>query len=100
MRDTKVRHEIVTLDEFKANFSKIVQEIGASDEPLVVTEGGRPVAILISPNAFQQLSELKDILESVAAGLADSDAGQVVNDGKVRRWLATWGTDPEGHEPE
>ena len=94
MRDINIPHGIVPLDEFKANASKILGEIGVSGEPLLITQNGRPAAILLSPAAFQQLRERQDFLEAAAAGPADSEAGRVDHD-KVRRWLETWGTDPE-----
>jgi prevent-host-death family protein len=100
MRDINVSDGIVPLGEFKANASKIIREIAVSDEPLVITQNGRPAAVLISPAAFQQLRERQDFLEAVADGLADSEAGRVVDHGKVKRWLETWGTDREGNAPK
>jgi prevent-host-death family protein len=101
MRDINVSDGIVPLGEFKANASKIIREIGDSDEPLVITQNGRPAAVLISPAAFQQLRERQDFLEAVSEGLADSEAGRVVDHGKVKRWLETWGgTDRERAAPK
>ena len=100
MRDINVSHGIVSLDEFKANASEILREIGVSAEPLVITQNGRPAAVLISSAAFQQLRERQDFLEAAVAGLADSEAGRVVDQDKVRRWLETWCTDPETDAPK
>jgi prevent-host-death family protein len=100
MRDINVSDGIVPLGEFKANASKIIREIGGRYEPLVITQNGRPAAVLISPTAFQQLRERQDFLEAVAEGLADSEAGRVVDHGKVKRWLETWGTDREKATPK
>ena len=100
MRDINVSDGIVPLGEFKANASKIIREIGVSNEPVVITQNGRPAAVLISPVAFQELRERQDFLEAVAEGLADSEAGSVVDHGKVKRWLETWGTDRERAAPK
>ena len=100
MRDINVSDGIVPLGEFKANASKIIREIGVSNAPVVITQNGRPAAVLISPVAFQALRERQDFLEAVAEGLADSEAGHVVDHGKVKRWLETWGTDRERAAPK
>jgi prevent-host-death family protein len=99
MRDVNVSDGIVPLGEFKTNASKIIRDIARSDAPLVITQNGRPAAILMSPSAFQELRERQEFLQAVAEGVADSDAEQVVDHKKVRRWLESWGTDNEKDAP-
>jgi prevent-host-death family protein len=100
MRDINVSEGIVPLGEFKARASKIIRDIAGSDEPLVITQNGRPAAVLMSPGAFQELRERHEFLQAVAEGVADSEAGRVVDHKKVRRWLETWGTDREKEPPK
>ena len=100
MHDINVSEGIVPLGEFKTNASRIIREIAGSDEPLVITQNGRPAAVLMSPSAFQELRERHEFLEAVAEGLADSEAGRVVDSKKVRRWLEGWGTDREKDAPK
>jgi prevent-host-death family protein len=100
MRDINVSDGIVPLGEFKTGASKIIRDIAGSDEPLVITQNGRPAAVLMSPTAFQELRERQDFLETVAEGIADSEAGRVVDQKKVRRWLESWGTDREKDAPK
>ncbi|MEK6303534.1 MAG: type II toxin-antitoxin system Phd/YefM family antitoxin [Acidobacteriota bacterium] len=100
MRDINVSEGIVPLGEFKTRASKIIRELDGSDEPLVITQNGRPAAVLMSPAAFQELREQHEIALAVAEGLADSEAGRVVDHKKVRRWLESWGTDTERDAPK
>ena len=100
MHDIKVSDGIMPLGEFTANASKIIRQIGVSNDPLIITQNGRPAAVLISPAAFEQLCEWQEFLEAVTDGLADSEAGHGVDHGKVRRWLETWGTDRERNPPK
>ena len=99
MRDVNVSEGIVPLGEFKSKASKIIREIGGSDEPLVITQNGRPAAVLMSPAAFQELRESHALYRAVAEGVSDSEAGQVVDNKKVRRWLESWGTEREKVAP-
>src|SRR6266571_3652045 len=100
MRDINVSEGLVPVGEFKINASKIIKEIANSDEPLVITQNGRPAAVLISPAAFQEMRERHEFYRAVAEGVADSEAGRVVDHRKVRRWLEGWGTDRETEAPK
>lgn len=100
MRDVNVSAGIVPLGEFKIRASKIIKDIAGSDEPLVITQNGRPAAVLMSPAAFQEMRERQEFLQAVAEGVADSEAGHVVDHKKTRRWLESWGTDKEKDPPK
>jgi prevent-host-death family protein len=100
MRDVDVSDGIVPLGEFKSKASKIIRDIAESEEPLVITQNGRPAAVLMSPKAFQELRESHAFYQAVAEGVADSEAGRVVDHRKVRQWLESWGTDHEKSPPK
>jgi prevent-host-death family protein len=100
MRDLKVSTRgIVPLGEFKANASRLLRALSESDDPLVITQNGRPAAVVLSPGAFEELRERQRFLEAVAAGLADAEAGRTVEHKKVKEWLATWGAEAERDPP-
>ncbi len=100
MRDVDVSDGIVPIGEFKSRASKIINDIAGSEEPLVITQNGRPAAVLMSPTAFQELRESNEFYRAVAEGVADSETGRVVDHKKVRRWLESWGTDREKDLPK
>jgi prevent-host-death family protein len=100
MRDVDISDGIVPLGEFKSKASKIIREIAETDEPLVITQNGRPAAVLMSPVAFQELRESHAFYRAIAEGINDSDARRVVSHKKVRRWLESWGTEREAEPPE
>ena len=100
MRDINVSEGVVPLGEFKTRAAKIIRDIADSDEPLVITQNGRPAAVLMSPTAFQEMREHHEFVLAVAEGIADSETGRVVDHKKVRRWLESWGTDQEKAAPK
>lgn len=99
MRDVNVSDGIVPLGEFKAKAAQILRDLGENDEPLVITQNGRPAAVVLSPAAFEELRDRHRLLESVALGMADANAGRVVDDRRVRAWLESWGSDAELDPP-
>src|SRR4051812_39012504 len=99
MRDVNVVEGIVPLGEFKAKAAQILRELGESNEPLIITQNGRPAAVVLSPAAFEEVRERQRLLEAVAEGIADLDEGRVVEHKDVRAWLKSWGTSGELEPP-
>jgi len=63
----------------------------ASDEtgqPVVITQNGRPAGVLLSPAEFDRLLGRQRFLESMAAGMADADAGRTMDGAELLRRLA------------
>lgn len=99
MKSINTEHSIIPIGEFKARASRLLSELKASDVPLVVTQNGRAAAVVLSPRAFDALSERNRLLEAIAAGLADVEAGELVEHGAVEAWLASWGSPDETDPP-
>lgn len=50
------------LSEVKAKFSKLVDEVAARDEEIVITRNGRAEAVLLSQDQFEGWRETVEIL--------------------------------------
>lgn len=99
MKAIRVSEGIVPLGTFKAQASRLLGELKQAATPLVITQNGRPAAVVLSPEAYDELQERQEFLETVVTGLADAVAGRVVEHDKVAQWLAQWGTEDEGEPP-
>ena len=71
MKDIRVSDSIMPLGEFKAKAATILKGLTEQDTPLVITQNGRPAAVLLSPVAFDELREKQRLVEAVIDGLAD-----------------------------
>lgn len=90
MKDVQVSDGIVPLGEFKAQAAKLLKRLADSDEPVVITQNGRPAGVLLSPREFDRLQERQRFLESIAAGLADAEGGRVIGTKDLRERLQAW----------
>lgn len=99
MKVFRVSEGIVPLGEFKSKASAYLKALTEESSPLVITQNGRPAAVVMAPAAYDKLQTQQHDLEAVAAGLSDALAGRVVDHTKVAEWLTTWGTDREGDPP-
>jgi antitoxin YefM len=49
------------LAEVKAKLSRLIDEVGATDEQIVITRNGRPAAVLVSPDEYEGWKETQAI---------------------------------------
>ena len=80
MKQLHVSQDIVPIGEFKAHASRLLRDLRNDKRPLVITQNGRPAAVLLTPEEFDRLSEREQFLSAVREGLADSEAGRVISD--------------------
>jgi len=72
----RVSEDIITVSDFKAQASDWLRRVSGSGHPLVITQNGKPAGVLLSPTAFDELSERQEFLAAVQEGMADERAGR------------------------
>lgn len=80
MKALQVSEDILPLGEFKTRASSVLRKLREVQRPIVITQNGKPTAVLITPQEFDRLHERDQFLEAVREGLADSEAGRVIED--------------------
>jgi len=96
MKDIEVSQSIVPLGKFKARAPHYLREIAETGRPLVITQNGHSAAVLLSPEEYDRIRRHQRFLESIAAGIADSDAGRVMSTELLKERLAELRADREG----
>ncbi len=51
----------LSLSEAKMKLSSLIDTVSKTDEEIVITKNGSPVAVLISPDEFESMRETLDI---------------------------------------
>lgn len=77
MRPLRVSQNIVPVSDFKAKAAEWLRRLAESSEPLVITQNGRAAGVLLSPAAYDELTERLRFTQSVGEGLAEVEAGRV-----------------------
>lgn len=77
MRSLRIAEDIVPVSDFKAQASEWLRRVAESGHPLVITHNGKAAGVLLSPQAFDELTERSRFLAAVDEGLADSESGRV-----------------------
>lgn len=87
MKALEIGRDILPIGEFKAHASEAVRELKRRRRPLVITQNGRPAAVLLAPADFDRLTARDRFLTAVEEGLADVRAGRVISDEELERDL-------------
>ena len=87
MHDIRVSENFVPVSEFKARAAEWLKTLATNDAPVVVTQNGRPAAVVLSPKAYDDLMERSRLAAVVESGLADLQAGRVVDGASARARL-------------
>ena len=87
MKSLQISEDILPIGEFKTRASQVLRKLREAQRPIVITQNGKPTAVLITPEEFDRLHERDRFLEAVREGLADAEAGRVVEDKVLTREL-------------
>jgi prevent-host-death family protein len=79
MKNISIAKDIIPIGEFKSSISKWINKTKNTGQPVVITQNGRPAAVMITPNDFDDLQQSKYFFESVSRGIADAEAGNIHN---------------------
>ena len=89
MKTLKISKDVVTLAEFKSQAPTLLERIGSSSQPLLITQNGKPAAVLLSPAEFDRLQEQESsrFFAAVSRGLEDADSGKTLTSSKAKSRL-------------
>jgi prevent-host-death family protein len=87
MKPLQIAEDIVPIAEFKAHVSEVVRGLRQRGRPLVITQNGKPAAVLLSPEEFDALSYHARVVAAVQQGLAEAEAGRLISDEELGREL-------------
>jgi prevent-host-death family protein len=76
----KLSKDVVTLAEFKNQAAALLERLGTSSQPLLITQNGKPAGVLLSPAEFDRIQEQDSVrfVASVNRGLHDADNGKLL----------------------
>jgi len=87
MKPLNISNDIVPVAEFKVQISKYLNSIKSTGRPMVITQNGKPAAVLLSPDDFDELVYQKSLIESINRGLSDVEKGNVFTTKELRAEL-------------
>ena len=83
-----MRTELVT--SLKRKATEIIAELSQAQEPVLITQYGRPAAYLIDVESYDALQQRVAILEGIARGERAVEEGRVVSHEEAKNRMARW----------
>lgn len=74
----KLSEQIKPISYLKAHAAEIIRELGQGGEPLVITQNGEAKAVLQDVASYEQTQETLALLQILALGNRQIEAGEVV----------------------
>ena len=84
----RVSEDFVPFGEFRANASQLIRGVRETGRPVVVTQHGRPAAVVVSVQWYDRIVDAEYVHNAIREGLADLEAGRVVPHEQVMAGLA------------
>lgn len=76
MQPLKLDEDIRPLSEFRSGVASFVKRVNDTGRPLVLTQHGRGVAVVVDIREFEAMRERLATLEDIAVARAQLDAGE------------------------
>lgn len=85
MRSVQNSKNVVSIDELESDALKVFHSLSEAAEPVVVTKDGKPAGVVMSPAAYEVLTERSRFIAAVKEGTADIAAGRVHSHESVKK---------------
>ena len=76
MSKLRVDEDIRPLSDFRAGIASFIKQINETHRPMVLTQRGRGVAVLVGVHEYQRMQERLELLEDIHRAEAQIEAGE------------------------
>ena len=83
MSTLHISEDILPLGQFKSQASALLKSINSSNRSIIITQNGKPAAVVLSPSEFDRLNAQSRFISAVQQGLDDVQAGRVIDDDRL-----------------
>ena len=79
--------DIVPVSEAQAKLPQLIKDIRGTERPIVVTAGGRPIAVLLDVNGYERFADLASLGIDALKRLGKEAEGKTVPWEQIKREL-------------
>ena len=87
MKSIQISEDIFPLGQFKTHASRVLRDLHEKNRPIIITQNGKPAAVLLTPKEFDRLSKQEQFVTAVKEGLQDVKAGNIISDEQLSTTL-------------
>ena len=83
MTRPNIAEDIVPLGTFRARAAEMIRRLDEQGRPLVITQRGRSVAVVVTPHEFERGEQQRHVVQRLIAALEAAEDGDLVDDATV-----------------
>ena len=87
MQKLKIDKDIRPLSEVRNAMAAFIKQVHDTKRPLVITQHGKGVAVLLAANEFEEMQERIELLSDVQTSLSQLARGQGISHEDARAFL-------------
>ncbi len=84
MTKFRVDEDIRPLSDFRAGIASFVKQINETHRPMVLTQRGRGVAVLVGVHEYQKMQQRLELLEDIYRAEAQIAAGEGISHAEAK----------------
>jgi prevent-host-death family protein len=87
MQRLKIDQDIKPLSEVRTGIASFIKQVHDTKRPLVITQHGKGVAVLLDVQEYEQIQEKIELLSDVHKSLSQLESGQGIEHSEAKKSL-------------
>jgi len=85
-----LKNDVIPVSKLKARMKEILAHVSKSGTPILVTQKGHSVVLIVGVEAYQKQQRKIEVLEEIARGERELAEGKGIPHGEVLRRTSAW----------
>lgn len=87
MRRININEDIKPMSEFRSGVASFLKQVHDTKRPLVITQHGKSVAVLLDAQEYEAMQEKLELLEDIHLSISQLEAGEGVASEKAKQTI-------------
>ncbi len=85
MKRLKVDEDIRSMSEFRTGIAGFLKQIHETKRPLILTQHGKGVAVLLDATAYENMLERMELLQDIQTSISQVEAGEGIEHKEAKK---------------
>ena len=85
MKRPRINEDIRPMSEFRTGISSFLKQIHDTKRPLIITQHGKGVAVLLDAGEYEAMQEKIEMLQDIQTSIGQIEAGQGIKHEDARK---------------
>ncbi len=87
MQRLRINQDIRPMSEFRSGVASFLKQVHDTKRPLVITQHGKGVAVLLDVNEFEVMQDKIELYEDLEKSITQIEAGSGISHDDAKKWV-------------